>query len=345
MKKIYLLIVLIIFAGCTLTVSDFTGGDDNVKVMRNEVKQFKVKGIKAFQISSISGSITILPAQDNILLIEAEAFSNNETNLGKIKMVETRAADMLRIHTKFTSKIVGRGGINYKVFLPEGVTISKAASISGRIFIENISSVKRISTTSGDIIVAGCSKKIDISTVSGNTYLSKHKGTAKISSTSGDQFITNVEGNCILKTVSGDITPLLVLGDISANAVSGDIKVTDLIGKLSSSTVSGEILAKGNITIGEIGTTSGGITMEISDLGATSLVESTTGDITLRLIALTDITIEYDTSRGKADIDIHTTSGPVSPGSGSVVIGDGTRKLSISSSSGNITIKERVLSI
>ena len=142
---------------------------------------------------------------------------------------------------------------------------------------------------------------------------------AKISTTSGDILAAAEAQSFDCDATSGDIH-LTALGNtraITANATAGDIRLTaeDAVEKISADT------------------TAGSITIDAADVQEID-AHATAGDVTVLLSAAPGFTASLDTTAGKITYDL-----PLTKQDGNYICGDGSRKVKISTTAGDIRLE------
>ncbi|MBX3277852.1 MAG: DUF4097 family beta strand repeat protein [Acidobacteria bacterium] len=148
-----------------------------------------------------------------------------------------------------------------------------------------------------------------------------------ISSISGDVEVSNVTGSIRAKSISGRVLIQGASGTVNAASVSGNVNVRDVGGAVSAKSTSGEVDV--NMTRIE-----GGDRMEFS---------STSGSVTVRLPSNADAFVEMSVLSGslKTDFPLQIEKREHGPGQrASGYIGAGSRKLRLSSVSGDVTLSK-----
>jgi DUF4097 and DUF4098 domain-containing protein YvlB len=149
----------------------------------------------------------------------------------------------------------------------------------------------------------------------------------KISTASGNISVRGVTGSRVrLNTASGDVTLEQVGGDIHASTASGSVRVREAAGTVNASSASGDV------------------DVEVTRLeGAGDMRFSTaSGDVNVRLPSSLDARVHLSTASGSLDTnfplqieDDEHRSGRSARGN----LGSGARRLSITSASGNVSLK------
>lgn len=157
---------------------------------------------------------------------------------------------------------------------------------------------------------------------------------------SGDVFVAGIRSSSSLTTVSGRITATALDGEVGLRTVSGDIVVQGVDGSVRANAVSGDV------------TISGGAPSEVT-------ARSVSGELTLDFDGVPDVdctTVSGDVavrlpSHAGVDVDAVTVSGRLESGFPDALesgrrrlrgrIGDGGRRLSVRTTSGDVTVLRR----
>lgn len=193
---------------------------------------------------------------------------------------------------------------------------------------------------------------------------------------SGDVTITEVQGDATLNLVSGNAEIEAMTGDLRVNATSGDLEVDDFRGTLTADSISGEVSVSGALRQAQISTTSGDVTLEgvrgpisvttisgnisIADAEAAQLnlettsgdvrfagtidndgrVSTISGDVELRLGDTANIRIDARTLSGDLDVDDELGTLERERRRISGTLGTGGPLLDISTTSGDVRVKQ-----
>lgn len=180
--------------------------------------------------------------------------------------------------------------------------------------------------------------KIEIS--SGDADCSKFEAkSVEMKASSGDLFASCKAETIEMKASSGDIT-LTQTGEsdkISLETSSGSITVlTEKVGKLDVDSSSGKIsVASDGAKVFKSHSSSGKGEFKFAEVPETAEMEASSGDITVYLPEDANVTAEFDVSSGDITYEL-----PFSKSGGKYVSGDGSRKLTVETSSGDITVKK-----
>lgn len=206
----------------------------------------------------------------------------------------------LAIEEDFSASSVS-GNLKISAISAENVDI---ASTSGDVQISQINTDGEINiaTTSGDMQLQQLNGSADISSVSGYIRAEAISGNIHLATTSGDIILQRVDGNADVSTTSGEVKIQEGSGDRSISSISGDILVKEMEGSFDISTTSGEVRVQAQEGQGKAETSSGDISVELSKLTGNLNMNSTSGDVNIKLPESDSFDFEANTSSG----DINT---------------------------------------
>ena len=164
----------------------------------------------------------------------------------------------------------------------------------------------------------------------------------KIEISSGDADCSKFEAKSVeMKASSGDLFASCKAETIEMKASSGDITLTqtgesEKVGKLDVESSSGKIsVASDGAKVFKSHSSSGKGEFKFAEVPETAEMEASSGDITVYLPEDANVTAEFDVSSGDITYEL-----PFSKSGGKYVSGDGSRKLTVETSSGDITVKK-----
>lgn len=138
-------------------------------------------------------------------------------------------------------------------------------------------------------------------------------------------------------TVSGRVK---VEGDaqsLSLDTTSGDMTVSGTYGDFSSDTVSGKLILEGSADEMELESTSGNMTVTLYRAARSLEIDTTSGQLTLTLPEdIAGFTAKLSSVSGDIEVEDFPTTGK----NKSRVFGDGSMKIDMDSTSGDVTIKQ-----
>lgn len=140
-----------------------------------------------------------------------------------------------------------------------------------------------------------------------------------------------------IDTVSGAVK---VIGDaqsLSLDTTSGNMTVSGTYGEFSTDTVSGKLIMEGSADKIEMESTSGNMTVTLSRAATSLEADTTSGRLTLTLPEnITGFTAKLDSVSGDIDVQDFPTTGK----NNSRTFGDGSMKIDMDSTSGDVIIKQ-----
>jgi hypothetical protein len=146
-----------------------------------------------------------------------------------------------------------------------------------------------------------------------------------------------------LSSASGNIELSDVTGDAHINTASGDVLVKDVSGHVDASTASGQMRVRGAAGTVSARSASGDVDVEMTRLDGNQRMEfsSASGDVNVRLPVNIDADVELSTATGevKTNFPLAVESERHGPGQRARGrLGNGSRRLQISSASGNVSL-------
>lgn len=145
-----------------------------------------------------------------------------------------------------------------------------------------------------------------------------------------------------LSSASGDIEARDVMGDVRINTASGDVLVQNVTGRIDASTASGRMSVRGAAGTVRANSASGDVDVEMTRLDGNQRMEfsSASGDVNVRLPNNIDADVELSSATGEVRTNFPLTVESERYGPGQRArgrLGNGSRRLHISSASGNVS--------
>ena len=141
------------------------------------------------------------------------------------------------------------------------------------------------------------------------------------------------------ETTNGDVEIRSVAGDLVAGTTNGRVDVEGVDGGLSADTTNGDIHAAGVSGDVDADTTNGDIDVSLPDGGGNLTAESTNGEITVRAPASLGATVSISTTNGDISVDGFDNSNASSDSSLEMTLGDGSRRLRLETTNGDVTLR------
>jgi hypothetical protein len=227
---------------------------------KNISKSFN--GVKRIRMGTASGSCTIKKSSDASVKVELVS-----TYDGGYEPRVEQEGERLVIKENFSGNN-HHGSSNWTLTVPDGITVG-------------------FTTGSGDLSVSGMSIDLDATTGSGELIFENLKGDITSTTGSGNVELLNFAGEIKINTGSGDMRVEKSSGDISLNCGSGDIRLLDNKASFDVNTGSGRILAS-NLT-----------------LAGSSRFNTGSGDAEVILAATPTFDLSVNSGSGDAEVDFH----------------------------------------
>lgn len=161
---------------------------------------------------------------------------------------------------------------------------------------------------------------------------------ASLDTTTESVTVQAVRGPLAVDTTTGQVTIEDVDGAVEADVTTGDVTVTDVDGAASVDATTGDVRIDGAAAIDELDVTTGDVRAAVRSLDGDATIESTTGDVSLALAPSLDARVAVDTSTGEVSTgDVSFDDAQYDDDTFSGTLGDGTDRLSISTSTGDVT--------
>src|SRR2546425_8304709 len=157
---------------------------------------------------------------------------------------------------------------------------------------------------------------------------------------SGDLDLHGTRGPARVESVSGDVNIEDVQGPMRIKSVSGDVQFTDYVGAVEGSFVSGDVDIRGRVHSCELHTVSGAISIDLEPEigGRESRLKTISGDVEVGLITSSCV-CDYHTASGDLDCEVPARIMREGRKDRTVVVGDGSSRLTVKTVSGDLTIK------
>jgi hypothetical protein len=260
-------------------------------------KTFQVADPARLIVSNIRGSIMVEPGEAGV--IEVRAVKHDNFNSDRFTVEMSQADDgTVRLETRSSESWFGFMShppkVDYSVRIPQGTNL-KASCVSSTLNVSGLEGVFKFKTVSGDMHLERLTGPFKLGAVSGNVTGSNLVGTLELKTVSGRVRLTDsVFPSAVASTVSGDLilqTPISD-GPYQFSSVSGtvrmlvpadthcDVELHSVSGNIRSSlpataTKMGhglkETQIQGGGTLLSLKSVSGGVSIEVEGIPATSV--------------------------------------------------------------------------
>ena len=280
------------------------------------------KTVSNLDIGWLNGKVSILYHSGNTVVVSEKSDSALSEKLQMRwqldgETLRIRYAKPGRLSTRLPEK-------ELTVLLPEDIVLRNAvvSATSGTLSIPALRADDLVlNVTSGDITASAKAKTVSADTTSGHIDLQVPDSAKEISAVTTSGSISVDAGNTehfTAETTSGSIhVTLKNIGDVDLSSTSGHISAEIVKAKTA-----------------ELESTSGDIQLSVSKLGSLK-VKTTSGRVQAALPSKPGFTAGFKSTGGQIDYDL-----PLTKQNGSYVCGDGSGKVEIRTTSGNIIVTE-----
>lgn len=211
---------------------------------------------------------------------------------------------------------------NLKITVPAGKRVAVFVGV-GLVDVSNVDGDLRVDVASADIRARETRGTLNLDTGSGDIKLDRASGTVSLDTGSGEVLVNGMtSGTLDIDTGSGSVAlSEVAVDDLKVDTGSGDVELTNV----SSSRL-------------DIDTGSGGIRASLRNSPSTMVVETGSGDVTLRLPESLDATLDLDTGSGDLTVDFPLQLIKKSEGNIRGRIGEGKGRISVETGSGDISL-------
>ena len=278
------------------------------------------KPVRNLDIDWLDGKVSILYHGGNTIALSEKS----DREISKDMEVRWRLdGDTLRIrYAKPGFRMSRLPNKELTLILPESIVLDdvKVSATSGTLSIPALRSENiKLNVTSGDIFASVTVKDVSAETTSGHSDL-------QVTDNAKEVTAVTTSGSIEIETANVD--------RFSAETTSGSIQaILKNTGEFKAATTSGNISADMiKAKNADLDTTSGDIRLRLSKLGSLK-IKTTSGSVCAYLPSNPGFTAQLETTSGQLDFDL-----PLTQQKGSYVCGDGSGKVEIRTTSGNIEI-------
>lgn len=225
----------------------------------------------------------------------------------------------------------------------------RVETVSADMQIKKIAAEKfNLDSTSGSIQLSGedlpnsnDGGSVNISRIycrstSGSIKVAGNAQNVELNSTSGDVAFAGTAQSAALGTTSGSLSFAGIANTLNAGSVSGSVKAAGQFGKVNCGTTSGSIIMAVEADDVKCSSTSGDVSLEFGVCPSSVDAHTTSGQIRLTVPGDKGFTANYYTTSGRFNCEL-----PVNITDNRAVYGDGSAQFNLSSTSGNISIKQK----
>lgn len=263
-KNGYIIPVLILLSFSSVACGHYTEFNDSSYMVLQE-KTFNTTPGKSFKLKAYSGDVTITTSDEPQVYIK---ILGNERAEKKVKFDFAESDEGVTVTTT--------GHDNWNFF-----NFNRGVKLRFEIRLPRNYNAK-ISTSGGDIKLEDLSGRIELGSSGGDIVIKNTNGNTVISTSGGEVNLDNTTGSLDLKTSGGDIKATGFNGDVSAYTSGGGITLRGGNGKIDASTSGGDVnldYTGQNMGI-HLETSGGNITLKLpQDFSANAKMSTSGGSI------------------------------------------------------------------
>ena len=314
-----------------------------------------VNGIEVLRVENARGIVDVRPSTDGrlhlVALKVAKSPSSSVTReLADKTVVETdQFGGTFRVRVRYPSHKVN-------ISLWHDLSSDNLPSVEVQLAIEiPVTMSAELSTASGKIISSGLHGRQTLKTASGDVHAELAEGPVDVTTASGDVVAIDMDRTSV-STASGDISCDVVRGPLRINSASGDVTIQGAEDSIRVQTVGGDVTLERaprgltlKTTSGEIevrsvsgrirlASTSGDVDVRLASPVTAADIETTSGQLSVRLDPQVACALEATTTSGEIDFRLPTQARTLSRGRVSAVVRGGSAPVSLRSVSGDINV-------
>lgn len=272
-SKIFVLLgFTILISSCNVgTIVDRiinSGNNDDANLLIK--KSFPISTIKAANVTTSGGSISVMGDADQEAVIEMYVKSNRGRSLSKSEIQEILDQDyeinieqrngVLHAHAKSRGNLSWMNALSISFKIRTGNNLTTDLSTSGgSIQLANLSGKQSFKTSGGSLELENIIGNIDGKTSGGSIKAYNAQGIINLRTSGGTISLEDLEGEVAVSTSGGSINGNSIEGSLSAKTSGGSINLKDLVCEVNASTSGGSVTVGIIELVGEVQlSTSGG---------------------------------------------------------------------------------------
>lgn len=182
----------------------------------------------------------------------------------------------------------------------------------------------------------------NINTSGGDIMTGEIKGNSMLKTSGGDIWVRNTDGVLKISTSGGEINLESNSGDMEVSTSGGDIKARNFKGNISATTSGGDIMMKGSDSKIYAETSGGDVVLEYTGENKGIDVETSGGNIQIKLPADFNASAKMYTSGGEIDCELTANNAhKISTTSFDADLNKGGAELIAKTSGGDISVKKQ----
>jgi hypothetical protein len=233
--------------------------------------------------------------------------------------------------------------IEFTIEVPSRFDVAIASS-SGDVQVTSLDGSAQVYGSSGDVFLKGIGGNATVEVSSGDAEIVDVQGDIRLRSSSGDTVVRDAGGSINVEATSGDVQAYGVSGNAEIALASGDYLLERCTGDVVTRTASGDGVLKEVTGSVRAVAGSGNVDMDIKPEKTNEyVVHTSSGDVRVVFDPSTGYGFHLDVSTAsgsiQGDLQLETVSRRLLRG----VVGDGKGRLSIETSSGDVVVRQAMV--
>ncbi len=293
-----ILFLSLFFVFSSYSCAESEYSDEKLKVIQE--KSFSISPGNNFKLDASSGDIIISSWNKNEVHVK---ILGNDKAKDKVEFNFNESSDMIEVEAKY----------DWSLFMMvKGIKLKFEVQVPQEF---NIGAM----TSGGDIKLQGVKGKISTKTSGGDINVSDLNGNIEVSTSGGDISFNNIYGNMNFSTSGGDIKGSKFSGKLEVSTSGGDISLAGSDARINGSTSGGDIsldYSSQNQGI-ELETSGGDITIKLpKDFNASANLSTIGGDIKSdftgnNAVKISSTKFEADINSGGNPLILKTSGGDI----------------------------------
>jgi len=314
-----------------------------------------VNGIEVLRVENARGIVDVRPSADGRLHLVALKLARSPSGsvtreLADKTVVETdQFGGTFRVRVRYPTHRVNLSlwhdlssenlpsvEVQLAIEIPAAMSV-ELSTASGRIISSGLHGRQRLKSASGDVHAEQAAGAVDVTTASGDVVAIETERTS-VATASGDISCEVVRGPLRVNSASGDVTIQGAEDSIRVETVGGDVTLDRAPRGLTLRTTSGEVEVRSVSGRIRMSSTSGDVDVRLASPVTAADIETTSGQLSVRLDPQVGCALEATSSSGEIDFRLPTQARTLSRGRVSAVVRGGSAPVSLRSVSGDINV-------
>lgn len=288
-----------------------------------------------FDLGSANLVLEVEERDDIVVELDQRGFWGNNT------MISEQDGSQLTIRNQASGLCFSNCDVSYRVVMPADLAL-EIFTDSGDVQLDGDLGPVILNTSSGDISIQNSDDLLELSSDSGQIVLGNIAADIRAYSSSGDIKLTTIDAErAELSSDSGEVQLKGVAAQVvQVTTSSGDITLDGAVEQLELSSDSGQIKVENELAQTLNLQSSSGDIRYRGALSGENTISSDSGDVKVELSNPSNLSLSLNTSSGSINSDFELTLEESSEQQMIGYMGDGSVRLTVNTSSGDIQIDD-----